>query len=219
MNSKDNKMLIISGGMIEDAFLSDLIDKENYSMIIAADHGLNAADRLNIKLDFIVGDFDSVSEPILRKYQEISTPIKTFPTEKDKTDTQIAIELALMHNAGEIHIVGATGTRLDHVLANIHLLLLPMQLKIDTFLLDPYNKIYLKNKSFTIQKMNQFGEYISLLPFSDRVSGLTLTGFKYPLNHITYSTGSSLGISNEIKAEEAMVQISEGILVVIESKD
>lgn len=219
MNSKDNKMLIISGGMIEDSFLSDLIDKENYFMIIAADHGLNAADRLNIKLDFIVGDFDSVSEPILRKYQEISTPIKTFPTEKDKTDTQIAIELALMHNAGEIHIVGATGTRLDHVLANIHLLLLPMQLKIDTFLLDPYNKIYLKNKSFTIQKMNQFGEYISLLPFSDRVSGLTLTGFKYPLNHITYSTGSSLGISNEIKAEEAMVQISEGILVVIESKD
>ncbi len=219
MNSKDNKMLIISGGMIEDSFLSDIIDKENYFMIIAADHGLNAADRLNIKLDFIVGDFDSVSEPILRKYQEISTPIKTFPTEKDKTDTQIAIELALMHNAGEIHIVGATGTRLDHVLANIHLLLLPMQLKIDTFLLDPYNKIYLKNKSFTIQKMNQFGEYISLLPFSDRVSGLTLTGFKYPLNHITYSTGSSLGISNEIKAEEAMVQISEGILVVIESKD
>ena len=219
MNSKDNKILIISGGMIEDAFLSDLIDRENYSMVIAADHGLNAADRLNIKLDFIVGDFDSVSEPILRKYQEISTPIKTFPTEKDKTDTQIAIELALMHNAGEIHIVGATGTRLDHVLANIHLLLLPMHLKIDTFLLDPYNKIYLKNKSFTIQKKNQFGEYISLLPFSDRVSGLTLTGFKYPLNHITYSTGSSLGISNEIKAEEALIQISEGILVVIESRD
>ena len=219
MMEKDKKILIITGGRIEDSFLVDLVKKGQYSKIIAADHGLMAADRLGLTLDYIVGDFDSVSEVVLKKYHEISTPIQTFPTEKDKTDTQIAIELALMHNATAIDIVGATGSRLDHVLANIHLLLLPMQLNIKACILDTNNRIYLQNQSFTIHKERQYGDYVSLLPFTEKVSGLTLNGFKYPLNQITYNAGSSLGISNEIKDEAAKVEISEGILIVIESRD
>lgn len=219
MEHKENKILIITGGQVEDTFLSERVMNINYNLIIAADHGLTAADRLNISLDFIVGDFDSVPEAILNKYRELSTPIKTFPKEKDKTDTQIAIELALMHNPTSIDIIGATGSRLDHVLANIHLLMLPMQLKIDACMIDPNNKIYLKNKSFTIKKEEQYGSFVSLLPFSEKVGGLTLKGFKYPLHHITYSSGSSLGISNEITEPEALVELSEGILTVIEAKD
>ena len=219
MDNKENKVLIITGGWIEDTFLSDRVKCEQYNMIIAADHGLIAADRLNVPLDFIVGDFDSVPETILEKYRARSIPIHIFPPEKDKTDTEIAIELAIMHHATSIDIVGATGSRLDHVLGNIHLLMLPMQLDVDTCIIDPNNKIYLKNKSFTFQKEKQYGNFVSLLPFRDKVSGLTLKGFKYPLNSITYITGSSLGISNEIKDEKATVEISDGILLVFETKD
>lgn len=219
MMNEENSILVITGGRIEDAFLSEIIKKEQYSMIIAADHGLVAADRLNIPLDYIVGDFDSVPEAVLNKYKKLSIPIETYPKEKDKTDTEIAIQLAFMHHATAIDIVGATGSRLDHVLANVHLLMLPMQQKIKACLIDPNNKIYLKDQSFTINKKEQFGDYISLLPFSEKVSGLTLKGFCYPLNHITYFAGSSLGISNEIKEETATVELSEGILLVIESKD
>jgi thiamine pyrophosphokinase len=219
MEKKENRILIITGGKIEDSLLSDLVSQRQYKMIIAADHGLEAADRLNIPLDFIVGDFDSVPETVLKKYRESSTPIETFPTEKDKTDTQIAIELALMHSPTSVDIIGATGSRLDHVLANIHLLMLPMQLKIKACMIDSNNKIYLQDHSFTIRKEEQYGDYVSLLPYTEKVSGLTLTGFKYPLNQITYASGSSLGISNEIKEDEAQVELSEGILVIIESKD
>ncbi len=216
---KDSIVLIITGGKIEDSFLREQLNREQYSMIIAADHGLNTADRLSIPVDFIVGDFDSVEDKVLQKYRKLSTPIQTFPTEKDKTDTQIAIELALMHNPGRIEIVGATGSRLDHVLANIHLLMLPMQVNIDAYLIDSNNKVYLKNKSFAIKKDIQYGEYISLLPFSEKVSGLTLKGFKYPLHHITYSSGCSLGISNEIKDDVGEIELVEGTLLVIEAKD
>jgi thiamine pyrophosphokinase len=188
-------------------------------MIIAADSGLAAADRLNIELDYIVGDFDSVSETVLQKYRKLSTPIKTFPKEKDKTDTQIAIELALMNHAVHLDIIGATGSRLDHVLANIHLLLLPMQLKVRASLIDGNNRIYLKQESFTLKKQEQFGDYVSLLPFTEKVRGLTLRGFKYPLNQIVLTSGNSLGISNEIVEEEASVEFTEGILLVIESRD
>lgn len=219
MTDKENRILIITGGRIEDTFLGDLVSRERYSMVIAADSGLAAADRLNIGLDFIVGDFDSVSDQILLKYKEKSTPIETFPTEKDKTDTQIAIELALMNNPTEIDIVGATGSRLDHALANVHLLLLPMQVRIPACIIDPNNKIYLKNESFKIQKNKQYGNYVSLMPFTEKVNGLTLKGFKYPLNHITLTAGSSLGISNEVKEEEAQIELTGGILLVMETKD
>lgn len=215
----DNKILIITGGAVDLAFIKELINKETFDLIIAADRGLMAADRLGLSLDYIVGDFDSVPEEVLAKYQQQSTPIQTFPTEKDKTDTQIALELALMHNPGEITILGALGSRMDHTLANIHLLLLPLQLNKSACLMDPNNKIYLKNKSFQLQKRLQFGKYVSLLPFSERVTGLTLFGFKYPLDHIILGAGTSLGISNEIEDEVAKVEFREGILLVMETKD
>lgn len=214
-----NKILIITGGQIEDSFLKDRLLRERYAMIIAADHGLVVADRLNIGLDFILGDFDSTPKEILEKYQEISVPIETFPTEKDKTDTQLAIEFALMHKATAIDIIGATGSRLDHVFANIQILMLPMQLKVDACIIDSHNKIYLRNDSFFIKKDEQYGDFVSLLPFGEKVSGLTLKGFKYPLNNISYASGYSLGISNQIEDEEARVELSEGILVVFETKD
>lgn len=219
MTDKNNRILIITGGKIEDDFLAERISKVQYTMMIAADHGLVISDRLKLPLDFIVGDFDSVPQEILQKYNELSTPIKTFPKEKDKTDTQIALELALMQNPSEIDIIGATGSRLDHTMANIHLLILPLQLKIKACLLDRNNKIYLKNENFTILKNEQFGDCVSLLPFTEQVSGLTLKGFKYPLNHIVLTTGTSLGISNEIVEEEAKIELSEGILLVVESMD
>jgi thiamine pyrophosphokinase len=216
---KDNKMLIISGGQANAALIRDRVTQEQYSTIIAADYGLLIADELGLSLDFIVGDFDSVPESILQKYQNNSTPIETFPREKDKTDTQIAIELALMHNPSKLDIVAATGSRLDHTLANIHLLLLPMQLGIDACILNQNNKIYLKKESFQIRKSEQFGDYVSFLPFSERVVGLTLRGFKYPLDRVILSAGSSLAISNEIIAEDAQVEFNEGILLVMETKD
>lgn len=215
----DNRILIITGGEVNLAFTKELVTRETFDLIIAADKGLIAADRLELILDYIVGDFDSVPEELLAKYKQKSTPIQTFPTEKDKTDTQIALELALMHNPGEITILGALGSRMDHAVANIHLLLLPLQLNISACLLDPNNKIYLKNKSFQLEKRLQFGNNVSLLPFSERVTGLTLYGFKYPLDHIILGAGTSLGISNEIEEENARVEFVEGIILVMETKD
>ena len=219
MMDQENKILIITGGHIDDIFLKTRVEEEQYSMIIAADNGLTAADRLNIVLDYIVGDFDSVDKRVLSRYREKSIPIETFPTEKDKTDTQIALELALTQHPTLIDILGATGSRFDHVLANIQLLMLPMQQGITACIMDVNNKIYLKRECFTIKKNMQYGNYVSLLPFTEKVFGLTLKGFKYPLNNVILTSGVSLGISNEIKEEEVLVEISEGILLVIEAKD
>jgi thiamine pyrophosphokinase len=219
MTYKKNKILIITGGCIDDELLLSRCRNEKYMMVIAADHGLDAADRLKIPLDYIVGDFDSVDEFVLEKYRRNKIPIETFPTEKDKTDTQIAIEIAILHNAESIELIGGTGSRLDHTMANLHLLMLPLLQNIDACIIDSYNKIYLKKESFDIVKKSQYGNFVSLLPFSPSVIGLTLTGFKYPLQSVILSAGSSLGISNEIVAEEVFVTFEDGILAVFETKD
>lgn len=214
-----NKILIITGGSIDYDFLQSIILKEEYSMKITADRGLLAADKLKLSPDYILGDFDSVPLDILSKYKNKSTPIKTFPVMKDKTDTEIALEVALLYRPARIDILGATGSRLDHFMANMNLLVTALDKGISVRIIDPNNMIYLKKDSFVIRKEEQYGDYISLLPFSDKITGLSLKGFKYPLDKITMTKGSSLGISNEIVEEEGIVEFDEGIMLVFETKD
>ena len=85
--------------------------------------------------------------------------------------------------------------------------------------MDNNNQIYLINNSHTIEKSNTYGKYISLIPLTSKVEGLTLTGFKYPLDNYSLSIGKSLGISNEIIDNTASIFLKKGILIVIESKD
>ncbi len=219
MAKMEKKVLIITGGQVEEAFLTELLAKNKYDRIIAADRGLMMADKLKLIPHAILGDFDSVPDEILELYQGRDIPVYTFPKEKDKTDTQIAIELALEMEASDIHVVGGTGSRLDHTLANLHLLLIPLQHGVNACILNANNKLYLKKESFTIRQEEQFGSYVSLLPFTEQVRGVTLKGFKYPLNEVVLSLGSSLGISNEITSALAEVRLSEGILLVMESRD
>jgi thiamine pyrophosphokinase len=199
--------------------LKSLIDQVNYSLVFAVDRGLLAADKLKIEPDYILGDFDSVPEDILLKYRTMSIPIISFPKMKDKTDTQIAFEKAIEHNAKVIDLVGATGSRMDHTMANMDLLMLGLEWGISASILDPNNKIYLKKESFVIRKDDQHGDFISLLPFSFQVKELVLKGFKYPLDGIVLTAGSSLGISNELIEDQASVEFEEGILAVFETRD
>lgn len=212
-------VLIVSGGRACPEAISALLGKERFSLIIAADSGLGTLDQLRLVPDYIIGDFDSVNQGLLNKYKALNVKIISYPPQKDETDTQIAIKLAISHKPDRIIISGATGSRVDHTLANIHLLLLPLYAGIDACIIDSNNKIYLRNNDFSIKKDEQYGRYVSLLPFADKVSGITLTGFKYPLNDATLAIGSSLGVSNEIMASCARVSIKEGILLVVESRD
>ena len=91
------------------------------------------------------------------------------------------------------------------------------QIKIS--LVDEHNRIRMINQPLTIRKAEQYGKYVSLIPFSEKVSGVTLRGLKYPLTDYTMGGFNSLGISNEIVSDEASISLSSGQLIVIESKD
>lgn len=220
---KNNRILIITGGSISIEFVKDYLKAHTFDVIIAVDKGLVTADKLNLNLQYIVGDFDSAPSELVQKYKNSisngSTTIKEYNPMKDATDTQIAIELAITLNASEIVMLGATGTRMDHALANIYLLTLPLVRDIAAYIIDEHNKIYLLNQNAILYKDKLFGDYVSLQPLTEVVYGVTLEGFKYPLIKRDMKREDSLGISNEVVGESANILLQSGILVVIESKD
>ena len=188
--------------------------------IIAGDRGLEALYQLKIVPNHIVGDFDSVSPKILEFYKNQSQIIfHTYHPEKDNTDTDIALKLAIGLKSSEITIMGALGRRMDHAIANIHILKDALETNIPCQILDEHNRIYLINKEITLEKNRVYGKYISLIPLTSEVKDLTLTGFKYPLNNYDLPIGTSLGVSNEIVENIAQIKMKKGILIVIESKD
>ena len=218
---KRNRILIITGGAISAEFAAQYLKNQEFHSVLAVDSGLVTAHKLGIPINYIVGDFDSVPKELIESYRKdkASVNIREYNPEKDATDTHLAIDLSLELGADEIVILGATGTRIDHMLANIHLLYLPLNKNIKASIIDEHNKIYLINQNTVIYKDKLHGPYISIQSFTERVTGITLRGFKYPLTDHTMYLGDSLGVSNELAEEQADIILDEGILIVIEAKD
>lgn len=218
--NKEILAVIVSGGNIDTDFALDFLQRTRWDVLIGADRGAGFLLNQGIMPTHVVGDFDSAGEEIRKTYrQNPSIEMREFQPEKDLTDTQIAVELALSLGSTRIILLGATGSRLDHVLGNIQVMMLPLERGAECEILDTHNRIYLKNKGFSLEKEKQYGKFISLIPFTPEVYPVTLTGFKYPLNGATLRAAGSLGISNEIQDAEAKVEFAQGILIVAETRD
>ena len=214
------RFVIISGGHIDDAFATGWLEKNEYDCMIAADSGMNFLHRNGLKPDIIAGDFDSAKKESVAYFQGLNgvQVIKLNPI-KDDTDTEFVIREAIRRGAKEITVLGATGTRLDHVIANVYLLGIGLEEGVSIQLVDKYNCIRMIDSSLEIRKDEQFGEYVSVLPVNGDARGVTLEGTKYPLKEADVTCFSSLGVSNEIIDEVAKISVKQGSLLVIESRD
>jgi len=214
------RVVIISGGYIDDVFAVDWLKKNKYDCMIAADSGMNFLHRNGIVPDIIAGDFDSVGNESLAYYQELNdVQVLRLNPIKDDTDTEFVIREAIRRGAKEITLLGATGTRLDHVLANVYLLGIGLEEAVSIELVDKHNRIRMIDTGLEIKKEEQFGDFVSVLPVKGDAKGVTLEGMKYVLRDADIRCFSSLGVSNEIVDEVAKLSLKEGALLVIESRD
>lgn len=210
-----NTVIIVLGGQLGDWVLRYISEKHT---LIGADSGAAFLVQHGFNPDVAIGDFDSVSlEQIEHISKQSRQMISCDPIDKDYTDSEMAFRLALDMKPAEIIMLGATGTRFDHSLANIELLVLAHQAGVHASIIDANNRISLASGS-TILKRSSY-KHVSLLPLSSKVTGVTLTGFKYPLTKATLTMGQSIGVSNILLAEEGKVEHSSGKLLIIESKD
>ncbi|MGG3466626.1 thiamine diphosphokinase [Neobacillus pocheonensis] len=211
---------ILAGGP-EDLFPDLREYNEENSIWVGVDRGVFHLLKMNIRPIIAFGDFDSVSSEELQFIENEVKELKRFRPEKDETDMELALQWALDQNPATIRIFGATGGRLDHLFANVHLLLNPFNANnpADILLIDRFNQVFLRGPgTYTIEKMKA-KKYISFVPLTLDVTGLTLKGFKFPLENQHISLGSTLCISNELISDYGTFSFSEGILIVIRSRD
>lgn len=214
------RVVIISGGHIDDVFALNYLKENKYDCMIAADSGMDFLYRNHLIPDVIAGDFDSAQLEGLQYFKGLNdVQIIQLNPVKDDTDTEYVLREAIRRGATEITILGATGTRLDHVLANVYLLGLGLEAGVDIVIVDAHNRIRMVHQSYCIKKEEQFGNYVSILPVGGNVKGVTLKGMKYLLESKNMEIFSSLGISNEIVDDVAQIHVEEGTLLVIESRD
>lgn len=220
------RCLMITGGKLSLPFARDFIKERTYDLIIAVDAGLSYAGELGIHADVAVGDFDTLSPEKLSEYRkDTSLSMDIHRPEKDETDTELAFRTAFSRGCDAVDVLGATGGRLDHEISNIHLLLLGVNKGMDVSIYDRQNRIYLldssRQSSRTYEKSKVYGTYVSFLPLTEEVKGITLTGFKYPLlkKDISISKNPSLCVSNEVMEDTAEISFDQGILICVESRD
>ena len=212
--------VILSGGKIQSEFALAFLEKHPCDFRIGADRGILFCKEYGITPTHIVGDFDSAGEEVLDWFlSRYEIPVQRFNPVKDYTDTDIALRLALDLGASRIYILGGTGTRLDHVAANIRTLALALEKGAEAFLLDANNRIRLVKNPVSLSKTEQFGQYVSLFAVGGTVKGLTLEGFFYSLSDYVLEGLDPLCVSNEITEPEGRISFSEGILMIMESKD
>ena len=214
------KTLIVTVGTVDASFAVSYIRQQKFDYQIAADSGIHFFMQAGLSPDEVLGDFDSADPRQIKALRrDPGIVFHQYQPEKDAVDTELALFLALERGSSEIHILGGTGTRLDHMLGTVRLLGFAMERGVPCCLVDPHNRIRLIRDQTVLTKAGQYGNYISLLPLTTQVTGVTLTGFKYPLHNYTLGGFSSLGISNEIVEEQAQIALSDGILILVEARD
>ena len=217
---KMKRCLIVTGGTIDIAFAKDFLSQRSYDYVIAADAGLEVLRPLHISPNAVVGDLDTVDKKVLEEYQnQPDIEFEIHKPEKDETDTELALLTAARQGCEAVDILGALGGRMDHAIGNIQLMyqFFCQGMEVNTY--DARNRLYLLGGHKVFHREEVYGKYISFLPMTETVEGLTLRGFKYPLQRRTIGLGTSLCISNELKREEGILELERGVLLCVEAHD
>lgn len=217
----NDSVLIVLGGDVNISALKEMHGRIGNIKTIAADKGLEAFDRAGIRPDLIMGDYDSVDRRVLDKYKNDETVF--FNPVKDFTDGEAAIDRAIdiVTGSGRVYILGATGNRLDHTLANISLLKKCCDAGIAAEILNDNTRIrlYKGPAEISFLKEEEAYDFISLCPLGDRAEGVTIEGFKYDTKDALLVQGSSLGVSNELICDKGLITFAKGYLIVFETSD
>lgn len=211
------KIVIFAGAQIADyQFCQSYL--EGAEKIICCDAGMRHAKALGLDPDYIVGDFDSTDAETFAYYQAKNIPVRQFPARKNETDMELGILLALELGATELVLFGGIGDRFDHTLANAHYLLSLLKKGVRARLVNEKNCVEVIDRHLTLH--GKVGDLVSTLPLSMEVRGITLKGFSYPLTDATLTLdGDYIAVSNVLAEETATIDVKEGYLFVICSKD
>ncbi len=181
---------------------------KNIGYVIGVDGGNEFLKKINLHPNLCIGDFDSTSKETLKWLS--NTRMKTFPKDKDKSDTYLALEYASRMKADSIYVFGGLGKRIDHTYSNLLLF------SVFDFVVKEENIEIFRVRDHKVFKC-QKGETWSLLPLKE-VHGLTIEGFKYPAENMQMFLENPIGLSNITIKENVSISLKKGILIVFRNR-
>lgn len=187
------------------------IDPTEFEAVIAADGGLVQADKLGITPTQIIGDFDSTERPEAEH-------LIVLPREKDMTDSEAAVDLAVSRGYRNIVVLGGLGGRFDHTMGNVGLLAKTLNSVDWLEFQDGQNRMFMRGPGKVTVDRGRF-HYLGLIAYGGSVEGLMVQNVKYPLHDFTLRDDTTLGVSNEILGDHADISLRSGRLLVIQSND
>ncbi len=182
-------------------------------VLIAADGGARHALELGVIPSVIIGDLDSLSEAEVRVFTEMGVHILKYPTRKNETDLELALDHAMKSGYSPIYIIAALGGRLDQMLANLALISAPACIEADVRLHDGLTEAFFITGKATLH--GKQAEIVSLLPWGETAEGVSTDGLSYPLHQETLLSYRTRGISNQMLSDTATVSVNRGTLLCV----
>lgn len=205
------KAYIFTGGEIFHQYIEEKPDGND--LVIAADAGYKNAALMGAHINILIGDFDSLGD-----IPDDVDEVFRLPKEKDVTDTQIAVDMAVERGADEIVIVGSTSGRLDHTLSTLAILEKYWEKRLPIYIVNGQNRVrYIRDSGFIVVR-SQY-KYFSVIAADEKVKGVSIEGGKYPLIKKTLLRNHQFAVSNEITKNCALITVKKGGIYIIESKD
>ncbi|MBR6782058.1 MAG: thiamine diphosphokinase [Clostridia bacterium] len=206
------RAFIYTGGAVRVEFITEHPKADDIT--IAADAGYHTARALGERIDLLLGDFDSIGDIPREEGMEI----RQVPAEKDFTDTQMAVEIAVERGAEDIIIVGGLSGRLDHTLSTLSVLEDLYSMGVYGTVTDGQSRARYLNSSSTLIARSHY-KYLSVIAADETVKGVDIEGCKYPLKRATLYRRNQFAVSNEITGNVAFISVKKGGVYIIESKD
>ena len=211
-----NTSLIFSGGLTpSDATLNNVRAIQNVDLVIAADSGLHTAQKLEMHVDFVIGDFDSVDASALARATSAHTQAIRHSTDKDFTDLESALLLAVDKNSQHIVIVTAGGGRLDHQFGFVAAMFNPKLCNCKVEALWHNSRLFALQGPTTREITTQVGDTIGLQSFSNKSEKISTTGLQWQLTNESLNNFETRGVSNIATKEQVLVSVELGQLLVI----
>jgi thiamine pyrophosphokinase len=206
--------IVLAGGDPVDPTLRTALPTAAF--VVAADSGLHAAQALDLHVDVVIGDLDSVDPGALDAAVAAGTVVDRHPAEKDATDLELALDAAIERGANRLVVAGGAGGRLDHLLANLALFASP---RFDDVEIEAHvgaAKVTVVHAGRTATLQGGPGSIVTLVPFGGDAVGISTRGLEYPLQHESLPSGTTRGVSNVMLATDAEVELERGTLLAVQ---
>jgi len=205
LEQKNKQLIVFLAGEIRNKErISTFLNLMNCD-IYAADAGYQYALDFHLEPKLVFGDFDSMDKPLLKD-------LLIYPCEKDQTDSEIALDLAIENAYKDVWFLAPFGGRVDHTLANLALLKKACIHHINLKLYDGENLVFLLNSG--THCFTKKYRYVSFIPVVPKTV-LSLEGFKYSLSKKELPLDATIGISNETITDKPIVTVHNGTALCI----